>query len=174
MRSVQRRLLVFVTTLLACDAVSPSGVMTTFLSYSSSPEDPVGVGESRRHAFADGNWQAIFYTDQSVLVTVIDTTQPPAWWWFLRLAAPEGRALVPGTYEGAIRATPFESQSQPGLSFDATGRGCSRLTGRFVILAFALSTLGTVERLHVTFEQRCEGAAAGLTGEISIVADPWR
>jgi hypothetical protein len=167
-------------TIVACSG-SPSGpsgpATTTFLSFKSDPGDYIGAGQSHSYALADGTWNTLAdfgdtRTTNHVRVTV-QNIAVAGWWWDVDLAAPKGQMLAVGAYEDA-RRYPFQPTTQPGLNFDGTGRGCNTLTGRFVILDLALGPGNTVDRLHATFEQHCEGGSPALTGEISVAANPWR
>ena len=51
---------------------------------------------------------------------------------------------------------------------------CSTVTGQFVILELQYDAASNLQRFHATFEQHCNGAAAALTGEIYLLANPWR
>ncbi|MBB6053633.1 hypothetical protein [Armatimonas rosea] len=53
------------------------------------------------------------------------------------------------------------------MDISASSRGCNSLTGRFVVPEYVLSATNEVERLHLTFEQHCEGGIPALRGEIS-------
>ncbi|GHH86637.1 hypothetical protein GCM10018793_59420 [Streptomyces sulfonofaciens] len=88
-------------------------------------------------------------------------------WWYLDLAAPQGQALEPGTYEGATRY-PFNGPAEPGLSLDGNGRGCNTLTGSFTVSKADFGPNGYVEALDATYEQHCEGGTAALRGEVHI------
>jgi hypothetical protein len=179
-RSASLAVLVALSATIAACGGSPSGpsgpATSTFLSFRSDPGDFIGAGESHRYALADGTWnaQADFgdsRTTNHINVSVVNFSA--GWFWYLDLAAPKGQMLALGAYEDA-RRYPFQPTTQPGVSFSGTGRGCNTLTGRFVITDLALGPANTVDRLHATFEQHCEGASPALTGEISVVANPWR
>jgi hypothetical protein len=165
--------------LAACSAAtspppSESQPTHTFLSFTSDPGDYIGQSESHRYALVDGSWRAQFDTsDGTGHINVYLSPPSGSWWWALDLAAPPGKSLSVGTYEAA-RRWPFNGPTQPGLGFYGSGRGCNTLTGRFVVLALTLEPDNTVDLLHATFEQHCEGASPALTGELAIVANPWR
>ncbi|MFJ8164295.1 hypothetical protein ACIRBY_25690 [Streptomyces sp. NPDC096136] len=88
-------------------------------------------------------------------------------WWSLSLAAPAGRELQAGTYEGATRY-PFNDGGAPGLSHDGNGRGCNTLTGSFTISKITWGPNGYVEALDAAYEQHCEGGAPALRGRVHI------
>lgn len=75
---------------------------------------------------------------------------------YLDLAAPSGKALTPGIYDGAQR-WPFQAPTRPGLSFDFDGEGCDALDGRFVVRAITTDGTGKVTSLAVDFIQDCLG-----------------
>ncbi len=103
----------------------------TFLSFSSDPGDYIGGGQSRYFTPDTAAFQArADDTNRYVNVSVFPFD---GGFWYLDLAAPQGQPLVPGVYEGAARY-PFQSPSQPGLSFVGDGRGCNTVTGRFQVL----------------------------------------
>jgi hypothetical protein len=89
--------------------------------------------------------------------------------WFMRFALPDDVPMGAGNYEGAQRES---SADHPGIDVSAFGRGCNTISGDFVIGYLRLDAAGDVTRLHMTFEQHCEGATAALRGEISLVLDP--
>jgi hypothetical protein len=82
----------------------------------------------------------------------------------LDVAAPPGEALAAGEYVNAQRAA-FREAGRPGLDIGGDGRGCNTLTGRFTVLDIATSG-DVVDRLHVLYEQHCEGGDSALYGEI--------
>ena len=153
----------------------PSAPATTFLTFNSMPGDYIGQGESHRYALADGVWYALASPlngpPNQVYIEVTNFTQ--GWWWSMDFAAPKGQPLKVGTYDAA-RRYPFQPDTQPGLDFFGSDRGCTTLTGSFQIRELVIGPGNTVDRLHATFEQHCEGASPALTGEVAIVADPWR
>lgn len=155
---------------------------STFLSFTSAPGDYIGHGETHRYTLADGVWSARVLRNygvqgsQTVAVSVnaLPTVTQGYWWWSLYLQAPGGKPIAVGTYEAA-RRWPFQPPTLPGLDFGGTGRGCNELTGRFEILDLVISAAGdTIDRFHATFEQHCEGVSTALTGEVAVVANPWR
>jgi len=155
---------------------SRSSPTATFLSLRSDPGDYIGAGESHRYTLNDTVWQARatvgVMEPNHVTVSLRPVDRNASWWWTLDLAAPRGQPLRTGTYANA-RRYPFQD-SQPGLSFSGTGRGCNTLTGTFTIREIQLGPDNTLDRLRATFEQHCEGSSAGLHGEISVAANPWR
>ena len=150
---------------------------TTTLSFTSDPGDFIGQGLSRTYNLGDGSWNARYDTTNSgghVAIRVENfSSGQDSWWWNVDLASPNGKPLTVGTYEAA-RRYPFQPDTQPGLDFSGTGRGCNTLTGRFVITELRLGAANSVDRLTATFEQNCEGSSPTLRGRVVIAADPWR
>lgn len=84
----------------------------------------------------------------------------------VRLMAPAGGRLVPGDYEHVHHALDSPEPDRAGLRVFGNGRSCVHLMrGRFTVLDIAY-TADTVERLHVLYEQHCEGWQEGIFGEI--------
>ena len=160
-------------TLVSCAArpVEPS-TDSTFLSLTSDAGDNIGLGQPAVYRYADGYWQVQIDSAHHVLYVAAHGPNY-AWSWDLYLAAPTGRALTSGTYEGATR-WPFEAPGDPGLAFTDEDRGCNTLTGRFVVDSLLVVSDTVVRYLHATFEQHCEGVTPALHGEVSVVANPWR
>jgi hypothetical protein len=159
---------------------SPSSGPATFLSLVSSPGDQIGNGFTQRVGLSEAIFSAQSYPVYGNRVAVKIGISPKdgtqAWWWTLMLATPPGQPLRTGAYEGARRWGSDGTEAQ--MDFGGTGRGCSSLTGRFVIDDLALGasdgSYRNIDRLHMTFEQTCDRASAPIRGEISIVANPWR
>ena len=150
---------------------------TTYLDLRSDPGDFVGAGESHRYTLQDTVWTARadvgVMEPRHIVISMRPIDNSFRWWWNLDLASPTGQPLKPGPYDNA-RRWPFQSSTQPGLSFSGTGRGCNTLTGSFVIREIVLGPDNTLDRLSASFEQHCEGSSAALRGDINIVANPWR
>ncbi|HVM26581.1 MAG TPA: choice-of-anchor D domain-containing protein, partial [Mycobacteriales bacterium] len=82
----------------------------------------------------------------------------------LEFAAPPGEALQVGTYTGVQRSA-FREAGRPGIDISGDGRGCNRQAGRFTV--FDIAFVGdTLDRLHLVYEQHCEGGEAALFGEV--------
>ena len=155
---------------------SPTPAQSTFISYSSEPGDFVGGGIAARLTLTTATFTP-FVNDhfhqgirQQISLT-IRPLNPPNSSWSLRLLSAVGQRLTVGRYENA--ETVPSSADRPGLDFGA-GRGCNEATGRFEIREVVYGSNQPLDRLRVTFEQRCVGSMAGLRGEAVILADPWR
>lgn len=88
-------------------------------------------------------------------------------YFHMDFAAPSGQALAPGTYVGAQRA-PFAEAGRPGIDISGDGRGCNTIEGLFEVKAFEVSAAGELQRLHIVYEQHCEGGESALFGEVRI------
>jgi hypothetical protein len=144
-------------------SVDPAAV----LSYESDPGDYVGAGQSRTLVLRGAEFSATIDGSGGQL----HFRMPPSGgtWWDLYLFAPTGQALTPGLYDLAERAA-FHAPAQPGLDFGGSGRGCNKVTGRFLVNEAVFGPGNTVQRFHARFEQHCEGASAALRGQIWIDA----
>jgi hypothetical protein len=85
--------------------------------------------------------------------------------WMVFLAAPRGQPLVAGTYLGAMRSD-FRTGTAPGIDVFGDGRGCSVMTGHFVI--YSIEFFGSLTHIDATFEQHCEGGTPALKGAVKI------
>lgn len=143
---------------------------STMLEFRSEPGDYIGGGVTRRWTPADGSF-TISGGGSKVDVSFI----APGYsvWWYLDFAAPIGKQLVPGPFEGATRY-PFQSPMAPGLDVSGDGRGCNRSTGRFDIRQADTDANGNLIRFAADFEQRCDSSTGKLRGTIRWNAtDPY-
>lgn len=77
--------------------------------------------------------------------------------WYIRLAAPTGSQLTPGTYTDARR---WPATNHPGLDVSGNGNGCNATFGNFTVRSISADATGRVTVLDATFEQHCERATA--------------
>jgi hypothetical protein len=133
----------------------------TSVTMVSETGDYIGGGRDRLFTQEDGS-VTLTGTPGDVNVSVSGGASASS--FTLNIAAPHGEVLEPGTYEGAQRA-PFRESGRPGIDIGGDGRGCNTIEGRFTVLDIA-ATGDTVDRLHVLYEQHCEGGVASLFGEI--------
>jgi hypothetical protein len=89
--------------------------------------------------------------------------------WGLTLFNGQNTPIQVGEYDNAVRAP--GSDSRNGLDFNAMGRGCNELQGRFNVLEVAYDGNGHVTKLAVDFDQYCDGLTAGLFGSFRYHSD---
>ena len=77
--------------------------------------------------------------------------------------------LLAGTFTGLARY-PFQAAGAGGLSWTGQGRGCNTASSTLTINAVDYRS-GVLRSLDMSFEQRCEGGAAALRGQIRISAE---
>ena len=162
-----------------CDrgATSPSPIQSTFLTFTSSPGDWVGQGQTRRiEPGTTAEFGGDMWADNNNLSLSILTPGPGPRDWSLSMKAPSGQPLVPGVYRNAKRI-PAIGSSDPQLSLSGEQRSCNTSTGEFEVLEAVYGpkppgsgTSGTIERFHARFTQFCDGSSAGLTGEVFLVS----
>lgn len=157
-----RRFLIQMSVLIC--AVSGVAQTTNILSFTSSPQSWVGQGHSFYVTPADGY---LFRTSgessrvASLLIASLNSPFGPNWnpgsgqeyhYWTLDLAAPQGQILDLGLYTDTARY-PFQSPTQPGLTFSGDHRGNNQNAGFFQILEVARTPSGGIDRLAVDFTQ---------------------
>lgn len=148
---------------------------TTFFSAQSTAGDPVGQGHSVSYTL--GTMVVTPTFDPTRQYVSVNVTAPDGFTfiWHLNFQAPAGQTLAPGTYLNA-GLWPFQSSSAPGLSV-SNGISCGNIpgiTGQFTVLEIQYDSSNAIQRFHATFQQTCNGATGSLTGEIYVVANPWR
>lgn len=166
---ISRKTAVFFSTIVVL-MLSPAVLWAqdgTMLILNSQEGDYIGQGQSRSFTPDTASFSATY--DGSLLSVSVFPFD--FGFWFVNLAAPPGEPLIPGTYEGAVRAA-FRGAGEPGLDVFGDGRGCNTVTGRFEVTEAVYGPLNYVESFHATFEQHCEGAIPALFGEIRIENPP--
>ena len=144
----------------AAAAEAPLSSVTMF----SDPGDYVGQGVHR--LFNNRNSRVIVEGDRTRLWVSVTQGNYQEWFDFL-LVAPPGRNLTRGLYERA-QTTDLYDYSRPGIDIGGNGRACNTTTGRFEIRDIAFNAAGVVSRLHLMYEQHCEGSVSALFGEIRL------
>jgi hypothetical protein len=139
----------------------------TMLTLDSQPGDYIGGGQSLVFTSDDATFNAS-YDGSFLRVNIFPFSGS---FWHVDVAAAPGEPLVPGIYEGAVRAS-FRGPGEPGLDVFGDGRGCNEVTGRFEVLEAVYGPLNYVTTFHAVFEQHCEGAPPALFGVIRIENPP--
>jgi hypothetical protein len=146
------------------DAIPGSGVPPPrpagILFIDSEPGEWVGQGHRWIRSTAESAFTVIA-TASKMTATITDGTST----WWVRLSAPVGTSLAPGTYEQASRDA-FRSPLVPGMDVSAESRGCNMLAGRFTVYEYAVNAFGAVDRISIDFEQRCDDQTPALHGAI--------
>jgi len=149
---------------------APGSGAESMFSFTSDPGDYVGRGSSLRYTSSTARIEA--YAEEhgrSVFASIMTGVGQSS--WNVRIAAPGGQRLSPGEYTGAARSG-FFSGATPGLDVSGDGRGCNTTTGRFAVHSASVAPNGTLLKIHVTFEQHCEGAGPALRGEFVFIRPP--
>ncbi|WP_241235978.1 hypothetical protein [Xanthomonas sp. BRIP62411] len=145
----------------ACSAAS-------IFSYSSNAGDYIGQGKSA--VLTDANAKFGMSGNKDRLTFTADGASGE--YWYIRIAAPVGSVLAPGTYANAERSA-FKTGRSPGLDVSSTGRGCNEIWGKVTVRQISFDAAGNVDKLEATFLQRCEQSKApALAGIISYNAPP--
>ena len=147
-----------VVTLNQSGAVAAPGT-TAVLSYQSELGEYIGSGLANSFPLSSADFQIDVNPSQSNL----HFRMLGNGFWDLTLKSGSG-TLVPGTYNNAAR-TSFAPAGTPGLDLNGDGRGCSQVTGRFLVQTAVFSG-SSVQRFHARFEQHCEGSSLTLRGQI--------
>lgn len=131
---------------------------TTAWQLRSEPGDPVGGGQS--YDWTPGN--AVITAGGNGWHVAVSADSPDG--HYTAVFAGDGEALRPGTYE---RTLPYGS-GEPGaeLTVARSDRRCEASTGRFTVKEITVDGQ-RLERFAATFEQRCHGVEAALSGSVS-------
>jgi WD40 repeat protein/serine/threonine protein kinase len=127
----------------------------SYLHIVSAPGDYIGQGQSYSYGMSA---LALRRTARGVHVQVGKVGN-----WTLELGAPQGEFLQVAVYLNAARHA--FSGSLPGLEFAGNGRGCNRISGRFVVWELEMEG-DAISRLAVDFVQSCEGSTGSLSGKL--------
>jgi hypothetical protein len=143
---------------------------STRLSFTSDPTSFVGQGQSRTYTLQNAKFQPVIGQAGGYLSVVITPTDPSdtSRSWSAVMMAPVGRQLSPGTYTAG--EVSFDAY---WFNFGGGGRGCgSGTTATYTIHEIAMSG-ETLQRLRLSFTVYC-GGSSKVSGDIVILADPWR
>ena len=135
----------------------------TSLTISSAPGDFIGLGRDYALTSADGVFTA-YASPSYVFVTYNAHVGFDS--WSLLFAAPAGGTLALAPYFDAS-TPPVQDGGVPTLSVSGNSHGCPS-RGAFLIKRLEFGPGGTLETFWVTFEQACDGSAAGLSGELRL------
>jgi hypothetical protein len=133
----------------------------TFLFWDSQPGEYVGAGQRTVYSAGNAQWWVTGAADGSRVQIGLGSGGDS---WSLAFHAPDGQVLSPGNYvaHSGSAVGPFA-----GMSISGAGRGCSRSTGRFVVLELVVASDGTIASFAADFEQHCESIPIpGLFGAL--------
>jgi len=144
-------------------ATGSAWAQSNLVLFISQPGDYIGQGQT----YVTTNTADFSFSGSPNLVTV------GAFGYTFWIGGPGGANLAVGTYANSARY-PFNG-SQPGLDVFGNGRGCNTDCGDFQIYELHTDVSGQIDRLWVTFSNRCECSFSPMTGEIryaSLLAPP--
>jgi hypothetical protein len=137
----------------------------TAFYYSSPTGEAVGGGRTRTFTAPTDSITVSASGSNGIFAAInevrVGSSNPE--YWYVALAAPSGKSLTTGVYEGAI--SNVYNVPSPTLNMYGTG-SCGPIKGRFNILAIAYATDGTLASLAANFSQECDGSALALVAEI--------
>lgn len=135
----------------------------TFLWFLSDPGDVNGNGTTR--LFLTGAY-LFLPSSYGRGFGMMVMARPSGEVWDLLVRPPLGQDLVVGaTYTASTAA---ETSTIANLMFSGTFT-CGDSTSHFTILDLAFGSTGVLTRVHMTFDETCNGASAGLRGELWFV-----
>ncbi len=144
-------LAVVIALLLATLTVHAQSNMVLFIS---SPGDSIGQGQT--YFTQDKTQFSVSGTSPHITVAAFGFT--------FNFSGPGGTNLTVGAYPNSIR-WPFNGSS-PGLDISGNGRGCNTDCGSFQINELNTNSVGQVDRLWLTYSNRCECSLSPMTGDI--------
>lgn len=126
----------------------------------------IGGGNTRLYTPANANMRVSAYDQRTIQVQIQTGT---AWWNGFLEAMDILSRIQPGYYPNAFRF-PFNNPTRPGLDWIGEGPGCDNNTGWFVVDAIAFEG-NLLTALDARFEQRCDGTASTLRGQVHWTID---
>lgn len=141
-----------------------SAMADTFIHLRSDTGDYVGGGITRTLTPADGTITATRNFDNGVSINY-QATNGSFTSWHLDFGGAQQIALTADNYEDATRFA-FHSPTKPGLDVGGDGRGCNKLTGRFIVREAVYGLGGEVLSFAADLEQHCEGGTPALWGTV--------
>ena len=128
----------------------------TVMYWDSGPGAAPRPGANGIYSLANSRWNVSVSDNQrGVRVSIED----PYDWWHINFSPAAGRPLAVGDYV-AVRDYPGSTFN--GFSMGASGAGCGRPTGRFIVRDIAFGTAGSVQRFAADLELHCNDAVSGL------------
>jgi hypothetical protein len=137
----------------------------TAFYYSSPAGENVGGGRTRTFTASTASIKVSAYGSNGIFAVINEVSSSSSFTenWYVNLAAPYGKLLTPGVYEGAMSNS--NNNLSPTVNMYGTG-SCGSTKGRFNILAIAYATDGTIASLAANFSQQCNASTLALVAEI--------
>jgi hypothetical protein len=136
----------------------------SYLHLESDVGDPVGGGRSYTYTKADAVLQLLAW-DGFFMFTVDGDEE-----WSGDFQAMVGQSALQPGYYGGLGRHDFHDLARGGIDWLGPMGGCSDLTGWLIVDAVVYDA-GALTAFDARFEQRCDGAAGALHGEIRWRAD---
>jgi hypothetical protein len=133
------------------------------LAFTSTGNDPVGQGQSRRFESASTPFFSTTCCRQSQVLAEVNGGFGSRFFVYFR--GPRGSVINPGTYQPDSNGTGFSIYAYDGV----TSRSCSQSSSRFTVTKASSQPSGTINRFHATFEQTCTNGGS-ISGEINLDA----
>jgi hypothetical protein len=146
-------------------------------TFVSEKGDDVGEGKRWTISANQGVWKAsiipdqfgvpigfnVFFEAKEAFKTQVGT----AWSW--QFATANTARVSAGTFPNAVG---IATATQPGMNVTGNGKGCNSGEGSYAISALVIAC-ARVEKVILTFEQRCNGKTAKLRGTVTFdVTEP--
>ncbi len=119
------------------------------------------IGGGQNYGYIQAN--AVIQVTASGGHLSVQITGNQAWWGNLQVPSTL-TTLQTGTYDNVTRY-PSSDPATGGLDWSGDGRGCSSVTGSFVVDSVSY-TGGNLTAIDLHFEQHCEGWTPALHGQI--------
>ncbi len=147
----------------SCVVVVHVVVPASLVTVSIDPYEPIGRGESYSTDSRESDFTVyrLWTNGASIGVQTRDAT------WYLHVRAPGDEPLAPGPYPGAVGSW-YAGASDAVFDIERlAGSDCAYYgTGRFDVYDVGYDSAGVVNRLWMTFEDRCSANGPALTGEL--------
>lgn len=149
---------------LYCSFFIDSAIAATFIHLRSDVGDYIGGGVTRTLTPDTGTITATRNFDNSISISY-SANDGSYSWWGLGFVGPQNMVLIPDNYEDATRLA-FHSPTKPGLDVSGDGRGCNRLTGRYIVREAVYGVGNEIISFAADLEQHCEGGVPALWGTV--------
>ena len=143
-----------------------SASVGNYVYLESGADDYVGLGQKFFYGPKNATFKVTKYTNDALINIIGDER------WRGRFRAMDPLLQLEAGYYSGLRSVPFNNPVKGGLAFTGEGRGCSAVTGWFVVDSITYDNDGLIVSLDLRFEQHCEGREPALRGAIHWRAAP--